>query len=312
MCTDVHRRAPTCTNVQSVRRQDQTLSHTLLICGPAEILPMMRSMPHFDMPLSHYMSETIVMMPETATLVEIEGTLNRLGFSCVPIVNDDGNCTGVLSRTDLLRIGRAEARRGARRTTVLHLPNQRALDVVQGSPVTVLPDAPVSEAAKLLVNHHIHRVFVRGPSPNDESRPSLVGVFSTKEVLAVIRDKRLTSPIRDLMVHPVFTVENTASVTTAIDRLRDAHVSGLVVVDEDDSPIGVFTQVEALEARELPPETPIEEVMNYAMLCLDVRTPLFRAAGQAFATRARRVLAVEDRKVRGILTGIDFARAASH
>ena len=130
-------------------------------------------------------------------------------------------------------------------------------------------------------------------------------------MLAAIRDKRLTLPISEIMVHPVFTIENTASVPTAIDRLGDAHVSGLVVVDEDESPIGVFTQVEALEARELPPETRIEDVMNYAMLCLDKRTPLFRAAGQAFATRARRVLAVHDRKVCGILTGIDFARAAN-
>ena len=269
-------------------------------------------MPQFDMPLSLYMSETIVSMPETATLMEIEGTFNRLGISCVPIVNDDGNCTGVLSRTDLLRIGRAELRHGARRNTVLHLPNQRALDVVQSNPMTVLPDAPVSEVAKLLVNHHIHRVFVRDPSSKDESRPNIVGVFSTKEVLAAIRDKRLTLPISEIMVHPVFTIENTASVPTAIDRLGDAHVSGLVVVDEDESPIGVFTQVEALEARELPPETQVEDVMNYAMLCLDKRTPLFRAAGQAFATRARRVLAVHDRRVCGILTGIDFARAANH
>ncbi len=269
-------------------------------------------MSHFAMPLSLYMSETVVSMPETASLIEIETTISRFGISCVPIVDDDGNCTGVLSRTDLLRLGHAEARRGARRNAPLHLPNQRAVDVVQASPVTVLPDAPVSEAADLLVKHHIHRVFVRDPSSKDESRPNIVGVFSTKEVLAVIRDKRLPHPISDFMVHPMFTIENSASVTTAIDRLRNAHVSGLVVIDEDESPIGVFTQVEALEARELPQETQVEDVMNYAMLCLDARTPLFRAAGQAFATRARRVLAVKDRKVCGILTGIDFARAANH
>jgi CBS domain-containing protein len=264
------------------------------------------------MPVSLYMSETIVTMVETATLSEVHATLERFGISSVPIVDEAGNCSGVLSRTDLLRIGRIEAKQGVRSQGLLKLPNTCAKEVVKANPVTVLPDAPVSEAAQLLVQHHIHRVFVRDPSSTDESRPSLLGVFSTKEVLAAIRDKRLTQPISDLMVQPVFTIENKASVATATDRLRNAHVSGLVVVDEDESPIGVFTQVEALEARDLPPETPIEEVMNYAMLCLDVRTPLFRAAGQSFATRARRVLAVHDRKVIGILTGIDFARAANH
>lgn len=277
----------------------------------ADILPVPNVMAHFAMPVSLYMSETIVTMPETATLTEVDATLNRFGISCVPIVDEAGGCTGVLSRTDLLRIGRVEAKRRARTGALLELPSQCAKDIVKANPVTVLPDAHVSEAAKLLVKHHIHRIFVRDASSSDESRPNLVGVFSTKEILAAIRDKRLTGPISDFMVHPVFTIEHTASVSTATDRLRNAHVSGLVVVDEDESPIGVFTQVEALEARELPPETQVEEVMNYAMLCLDIRTPLYRAAGQAVATRARRVLAVHDRRVRGILTGIDFARSAS-
>lgn len=281
-------------------------------CCDGKHLAVLMDMAHFAMPLSLYMSETIVTMPETATLGEVDATLNRFAISCVPVVDDAGNCTGVLSRTDLLRIGRVEAKRGARTGALLHLPDLRAGDVVKSNPVTVLPDAPVSDAAKLLVKHHIHRVFVRDAASRDDTRPNLTGVFSTKEVLAAIRDKRVNLPISEFMAHPVFTIEHTATVSTATDRLRNAHVSGLVVVDEDESPIGVFTQVEALEARELPPETHVEDVMNYAMLCLDVRTPLFRAAGQALATRARRVLAVHDRKVRGILTGIDFARAANH
>jgi hypothetical protein len=47
------------------------------------------------------------------------------------------------------------------------------------------------------------------------------------------------------------------------------------------------------------------------MLCLDQDTPLHRAAAQAASMDVRRVIAVRDRRLRGILTGIDFARAAS-
>ena len=277
----------------------------------ADILPIANDMSHFAMPLSLYMSQPITTVSDSATLAEVDATLSRLHISCVPVIDDQGFCTGVLSRTDLLRIGRVEAMRGARKGALLNLPDRRAADVVKASPVTVLPDAHVSEAAKLLVKHHIHRVFVR-EATSEEARPRLAAVFSTKEVLSAIRDKRLNTPISEYMIHPVFTIAHTATVSTATDRLNNAHVSGLVVVDEDESPIGVFTQVEALEARELPPETQVEDVMNYAMLCLDVRTPLHRAAGQALATRARRVLAVKDRRVQGILTGIDFARAANH
>jgi CBS domain-containing protein len=298
--------------VQMLRKHEIAELALAPILWTADILRSASFMPHFAMPVSLYMSETIVTMPETATLTEVDETLERIGISCVPIVNEAGNCTGVLSRTDLLRIGRVEAKRRARTGALLDLPNMCAKEIVKANPVTVCPDSPVSEAAKLMAKHHIHRVFVRDPASPDESSPIIVGVFSTKEVLAAIRDKRLSQPISDFMVHPVFTIEHSASVAIATDRLRNSHVSGLVVVDEDESPIGVFTQVEALEARELPPETQVEEVMNYAMLCLDARSPLFRAAGQAYATRARRVLAIRDRKVCGILTGIDFARSAEH
>lgn len=51
--------------------------------------------------------------------------------------------------------------------------------------------------------------------------------------------------------------------------------------------------------------------MNYALLCLDLRTPLDRSAAQVRATRARRILAVEHRRIWGILFGLDFAHAAT-
>jgi len=268
-------------------------------------------MSHFAMPVSLYMSQPLAAVPEGATLAEVEEALFARKVSCLPVVDKEGRCTGVLSRSDLLRIGRVEARRGAGGRTLLALPDKRAADIVKAEAVTVTPESPVSEAAKLMVKHHIHRVFVRDVAHSSGAHSRLLGVFSTKEILAAIRDKREMGAIGDHMVSPVFSVRVDDALSVATDRLAKAHVSGLVVVNEDEWPVGVFTQVEALEAREMPPETQVEDVMNYAMLCLDVRTPLFRAAGHAYATRARRVLAVEDRRVKGILTGIDFARAAT-
>jgi hypothetical protein len=47
------------------------------------------------------------------------------------------------------------------------------------------------------------------------------------------------------------------------------------------------------------------------MLALETTTPLHRAAAQAAALRVRRVIAVKNRRIEGILTGLDFARAAA-
>ena len=78
----------------------------------------------------------------------------------------------------------------------------------------------------------------------------------------------------------------------------------------DGWPVGVFTQREALEARHQARKTPVDEVMNPAMLSLEADTPLHRAAAQAEALRVRRVIVVRNRQIEGILTGVDFARAA--
>jgi CBS domain-containing protein len=140
-------------------------------------------------------------------------------------------------------------------------------------------------------------------------RGTLLGVVSTKEVLEAISRAKLTSPIATQMSMPVVTIEAGAPVEQAIGYMSGAHVSGLVVMD-DGFPVGVFTSGELLEAGLHRPGTPVEEVMSAALLCMHVSTPLHRAAAQAAATRARRVVAIEDRRVRGMLTGLDFARVA--
>ena len=51
--------------------------------------------------------------------------------------------------------------------------------------------------------------------------------------------------------------------------------------------------------------------MSPSILLLDGQTPIHRAAAQARATRVRRVVALENGRPRGILTGLDFAKAAA-
>lgn len=100
------------------------------------------------------------------------------------------------------------------------------------------------------------------------------------------------------------------TIRTAIGRLDDANVRGLVVVDGT-WPVGVFTHTETIQARALTPiflDSPVEHVMSYETICLDVRTPLYRVAGHAIQMRVRRILAVHDRELRGIVSGFDLVR----
>jgi CBS domain-containing protein len=258
-------------------------------------------MAHFAMPVVTYMTTPVRSVAPDTPLDEVHRVLMGSGISCVPVVESGGRAVGVLSRTDLLKLGRLSMG-PLGRVQALSWPVATAGEKMHAGVVTVAEHTPVGTAARRMVKERIHRVFV---AAGDELR----GVLSTKELLVAIRDKRVASPIAEHMSKPAFTIPVTAELSRAMDRLWSAHVSGLCVVDEEERPLGLFTQVEALLARDLPPETPLEDAMSYAMLCLHASTPLYRAAAHAAATRARRILVTEDHRVVGVMTGLDFARA---
>jgi CBS domain-containing protein len=248
-----------------------------------------------------YMSTPVVSVRPEDSLEEAHRLMRRHQISSVAVIDDGELLVGVITRTDLLRVGRREAG-GFRDAQLLSFPPRPVADLMTREVLTIDEETGIRAAAAKLVERHVHRLFVcRAGSP--------VGVLSTRDLMVAIRAARLNAPISDYMSSPLFTVRAEEPVSLATDRLEKAHVRGVVVLDGE-WPIGVFTQVEALAAKDAPRDTAVEEVMSPAMLCLPIDTPMHRAAAQASATRARRVIAVDRRTAQGILTGFDFARAA--
>jgi len=253
------------------------------------------------MPVEIYMSAPAHTVREDADLCEVQRRLAELAISSLAVVDGDEQPVGVISRTDLIQIGQRQA--GAQgKAALLTLPDMPVTRRMSKEVVTVAVDTPLGEAARRMVEGHFHRVFVTDAG-------KLAGVLSTRDVMLAIRDKRVRTPISSAMSSPVFTIRHNEPISLATERLGKAHVTGLVVV-EDAWPVGLFTQREALEAKDAARETPVEEVMSAAMLVLDMGTPIFRAAEQAGAVRVRRVIAVKGQRMEGILTGLDFARFA--
>jgi len=258
-------------------------------------------MAHFDIPSRLFMSSPVITVGPAASLEAARDLLNENSISSLAVV-DGSDFLGVLSRTDLLRVARREAgsQHGADNLT---FPAKPVSEIMNRDVAAISADDTVHEAAARMVKNGYHRVFL-----NDTD--GLAGVLSTRDVMVAIRDKRVMLPISEFMSAPLFTVRASEPISLATERLEKAHVSGLVVV-EDEWPVGLFAQVDALAAQKLPRDTPIEEAMNTAFVCMPHDTPMHRAAAQAASLRARRVIAVKKRDMVGILTGIDFARLAA-
>ena len=259
-------------------------------------------MSHFQVPVELFMTRPVQRVSPEDDLNSVQDRLMGQSISSLAVVDKNSKLVGVISMSDLIRIGRRDA--GSRgKAALLTLPQRAVAHVMSPNAVCVDSQDPISLAAQKMVDGRFHRVFV-------EDAGKLVGVLSTRDIMLAIRDKRVNQPLEQWMSSPVFTIRVEEPISLATERLEKAHVTGLLAVD-DGWPVGIFTQREALMARDRPRDTPVEEVMSSALLALEADTVLHRAAHQAAELRVRRVVVVRNRRLEGILTGLDFARAAT-
>lgn len=254
-----------------------------------------------SMHVSTLMKSPVLSVNAQTPLDKVYELLVLQRISSAPVVDDEGRPVGVVSMTDLLRVGRLQPASLAG-VQAIELPAEPAKDHMHPGVITVSADAPVTTAARLMVDSHVHRVYV-------EDAGQLAGVFSIEEVLAAVRSLRIEKSIQSVMSHPVITLPINATIADAASRLDRVGVTGVAILDDYGYPVGAFTQVEALAARDMSPTTKVEEVMNYGLVLQHVQTPLYRAAAYAFEARARRVFAMDNGNLVGLVTGLDFARA---
>jgi CBS domain-containing protein len=233
----------------------------------------------------------------------LDAIRERMWFmSCLVVTGREGEPLGVISRSDFLRAARLRATL-AGSPRLLIVPRVMVADRMTRRLISVGRRASVAQAAARMVAARVHRVVVL------DGR-FVAGVLSATDVMRELVARHVESPIRDCMTAQVETVEFDTPIGAALDRMLELGVRGLVVTDNE-HPVGVFTQHEALESIDLDASVPVEEAMSEAMVCLPSRTPLCVAAAEGLASRARRVLAVDGRRLRGIVTGMDAARVAA-
>lgn len=259
-------------------------------------------MSHFSAPVSQFMSSPVHSVAMDVPVGTVYEKMTQLGISSLAVCDHQGKATGVVTRTDLLKEGRRQAG-SSHHAALLTFTQSPVSDVMHQGVTTVKPDDSIDQAARLMAKNGYHRIYV-------EKDSEFVGVLSTRDVMQAISLQRLNKPISEFMSSPAFTVRASEPISLAGERLEKAHVSGLVVVDHD-WPVGLFTQTVALASKELARDTHVDDVMDTAMLLLHPDTPIYRAAAQAAAMDVRRVVAWDGTKVCGILTGLDFAKAAS-
>ncbi len=141
------------------------------------------------------------------------------------------------------------------------LDNLGALTVDQ-----IYSEDVIDITAKSTVGQAINRLREHGISrlPVVDDNGVLSGVITTHDIVDFVvrdherqhkgdmsgdRDRMLDLPVENLMTSPVLTVDPTETVKTAVERMFDREISGLVVTEDDDRSVaGVITKTDVLRA----------------------------------------------------------------
>lgn len=124
----------------------------------------------------------------------------------------------------------------------------------------------------------------------------------------------------DYMTSPIVTVERHRSLPEVDRVMQSEGLSALVVVDDDDAPVGVVTRSDLVQraaaassrqswSLSLPEEMRVEEVMTREMVTADAATPLDQVARTMAKRRIHRVVITRDGRLEGVVATRDVMRA---
>lgn len=127
-------------------------------------------------------------MTTDVVTVEIPGNrddvlkiLKRTGISGVPVLKD-GILVGIITRKDLL-----------------HKPEENQLALLMTpNPITILPEATIFEAARMMTLHRIRRL------PVVDSSGTLIGLLSVADLVLAIARMKIEIEIKDRFTSPTF------------------------------------------------------------------------------------------------------------
>jgi CBS domain-containing protein len=131
------------------------------------------------------MSTHVIAVRQRAGYKEMAAMLRDQRVSAFPVIDDDNKVIGVVSETDLLA---KEALEGTVPGTLQSLPRQHVRSQVNGvtaaelmtkPAVTIGPDKPVTDAARLMFTMRVKRL----PVVSDDG--TLIGIVTRSDVLSV-------------------------------------------------------------------------------------------------------------------------------
>jgi CBS domain-containing protein len=134
----------------------------------------------------------------------------------------------------------------------------------------------------------------------------------------------MTTTISDLMRKKLITIEESASVQEAANKMKDKNVSSLVVVDKNGQPQGLITERDFVRKvciqDAYTSKITTKEIMSSPLISIKSKSSPSEAIDAMLQNKVRHLLVVDDNKTPddkedkpiGIITPLDFTRSQGY
>jgi predicted transcriptional regulator len=192
-----------------------------------------------DLTAADFMSRDVLRLPQDMEMREAAHQLRHAQISGAPVVDGQGRCVGVLSTADFVRqieeVGIAAASSPALPLTCDFLHRQ------------VEPDDTAVFLCRLSPGSC---AFQREETNPDRMKRTVCSephcVPTDWQVVKV--EKIAASPVHRYMTADPVTVAPDTPIDTVAQRMMDAHVHRVIVVDEQHRPIGIVSSIDIVAA----------------------------------------------------------------
>jgi len=175
------------------------------------------------------MTEDVATVCPGSSVVSAAKIMSDKNISCI-IVSDNGDLSGIITETDLLKRAVAEGN-DFRRMTV---------EQIMSSPVRSLPrNLSVLDAGRIMEAENIRRLVVL-----EEER--LVGIVTQTDIVRVLASYSMWKDVSKLMTSDVAAIAGSATVKEAAEVMASRDISCLVAMDNNDV-VGIFTERDLLK-----------------------------------------------------------------
>jgi CBS domain-containing protein len=177
-----------------------------------------------------YMSSPIYVIEKNEPIQRARNLMFKYGVGRLPVM-ENGKLVGIVTKYDITnRLNQAAPE--WRRRPIDKVPIQI---VMTETPITIYPDATMSQAAELMVENNISGLPV-------ERDGEIMGMITTRDMISYFVDQDVKAKVGDLMNKELLTVHRHHTIAHVLDEMNVQGLSRALVYEDNMSPVGIITR----------------------------------------------------------------------